>query len=46
MLTEETNKKLNTAPANPEAQIANEESAPEEPGKGNWREAFRSRTNH
>ncbi|MGA3314885.1 MAG: hypothetical protein ABSC64_00445 [Candidatus Korobacteraceae bacterium] len=42
MLTEETNKKLNTAPANPEAQIANEESAPEEPGKGNWREAFRA----
>jgi hypothetical protein len=26
MLTEETNKKLNTAPANPEAEIANEES--------------------
>ena len=42
MLTEETNKKLNTAPANPEAEIANEESAPEEPGKGNWREAFRA----
>ena len=42
MLTEETNKKLNTAPANPEAEIANEESAPEEIGKGNWREAFRA----
>ena len=42
MLTEETNKKLNTAPANPEAEIANEESAPEETGKGNWREAFRA----
>jgi len=42
MLTEETNKKLNTAPANPEAEVANEESAPEETGKGNWREAFRA----
>ena len=42
MLTEETNKKLNTAPANPEAELANEESAPEETGKGNWREAFRA----
>ena len=42
MLTEETNKKLNTAPANPEAEIGNEESAPEETGKGNWREAFRA----
>jgi hypothetical protein len=42
MPTEETNKKLNTAPANPEAEIANEESAPEETGKGNWREAFRA----
>ena len=42
MLTEETNKKLNTSPANPEAEIANEESAPEETGKGNWREAFRA----
>ena len=42
MLTEETNKELKTAPANPEAEIANEESAPEEPGKGNWREAFLS----
>ena len=42
MLTEETNKELKTAPANPEAEIANEESAPEETGKGNWREAFLS----
>jgi type IV secretory pathway VirB10-like protein len=42
MLTEETNKELNTAPANPEAEIANEKSAPEETGKGNWREAFRA----
>jgi len=42
MLTEETNKKLNTSPANPETEIANEESAPEETGKGNWREAFRA----
>ncbi len=42
MLTEETNKELKTAPANPETEIANEESAPEETGKGNWREAFLS----
>jgi len=42
MLTEETNKELKTAPANPEAEIANEESTPEERGKGNWREAFLS----
>ena len=42
MLTEETNKELKTAPANPEAEIANEESAPEETGKGNWRKAFLS----
>ena len=42
MLTEETNQELNTTPANPEAEIANEESAPEERGKGNWREAFLS----
>ena len=42
MLTEETNKELKTAPPNPEAEIANEESAPEERGKGTWREAFLS----
>ena len=42
MLTEETNKELNRAPANPETEIANEESAPEDTGKGNWREAFRA----
>ena len=42
MLTEETNKKLNISLANPETEIANEESAPEETGKGNWREAFRA----
>ena len=42
MLTEETNKELKTPPANPEAEIANEESAQEERGKGNWREAFLS----
>src|SRR5208337_1885550 len=42
MLTEETNKELNTAPANPDAEIANEESTAEERGKGNWREAFLS----
>ena len=40
MLTEETNKEQKTAPITPEAEIANEESAPEETGKGNWREAF------
>src|SRR5271165_5683017 len=42
MLTEETNKELKTSSANPEAEIANEESALEETGKGNWREAFLS----
>jgi len=42
MRTEETNKKLNTAPTTPEAEIANEEPAPEEPGRGNWLEAFRT----
>ena len=42
MLTEETDKTLNPTPASPEMEIANEESAPEETGKGNWREAFRA----
>ena len=42
MLSEETNKKLNAAPTPPESEIANEESAPEETRKGNWREAFRT----
>jgi type IV secretory pathway VirB10-like protein len=42
MLSEETNKKLNTPPTPPEAEIANEESTPEETRKGNWREAFRT----
>ena len=42
MLSEETNKKLNTAPTLPEAELVNEESAPEETRKGNWREAFRT----
>src|SRR5271157_4124428 len=42
MPTEETNKKLNTAPTTAEAEIAHEEPAPEETGKGNWREAFRA----
>jgi type IV secretory pathway VirB10-like protein len=42
MLTEETNKKLNPTPASPEMEIANEEPAPEETSKGNWREAFRA----
>ena len=42
MLTEETNKKLNTVPAGPESEIAAEESAPEDTGNGNWREAFRA----
>src|ERR1039458_8182245 len=40
MLTEETNKEPKTTPANPEAEIANEESTPEECSKGNWRQAF------
>jgi hypothetical protein len=34
MLTEETNKEPKTTPANPEEEIANEESTPEERGKG------------
>ena len=42
MLTEETNKELNTAPTTPEAEIATEEPAPEEPGKGTWRKDFRA----
>jgi hypothetical protein len=42
MPTEETKKKLKTAPRTPEPEIANEEPAPEETGKGNWREAFLS----
>jgi len=42
MLSDETNKKLNTAPTPPEAELVNEESAPEETRKGNWREAFRT----
>src|SRR5271165_75321 len=42
MLTEKTNKELNTAPTTPEAEIATEEPAPEEPGKGTWREDFRA----
>ena len=42
MLTEKTNKELNTDPLNPEAEIATEEPAPEEPGKGTWREDFRA----
>src|SRR5271157_5774592 len=42
MLTEETNKEPQTTPANPETEIANEESAAEETGKGTWREAFLS----
>jgi type IV secretory pathway VirB10-like protein len=42
MLNEKTNKQPNTVPANPDSEMAIEESAPEESGKGNWREAFRS----
>ena len=40
MLTEEKNKKLNTVPTNPEPEITNEDPAPQEPVRGNWREAF------
>jgi len=40
MPTEETKKVPNIDPANPETEMATEESAPEETGKGNWREAF------
>src|SRR5271169_5484373 len=42
MLTEERNKEPQTTPANPEAEISNEESSTEERGKGTWREAFLS----
>ena len=42
MSTDEMKKRLNTATPTPEPEIANEESAPEEPGKGNWRDAFLS----
>ena len=42
MPTEETKKKLDIAPPSPEPEIANEESASEETGTGNWREAFRA----
>jgi type IV secretory pathway VirB10-like protein len=40
MLTEETKKEANTAPTNPEAEMINEDPAPQEPVRGNWREAF------
>ena len=40
MPTEETKKAPNVDPASPEPEMATEESAPEETGKGNWREAF------
>ena len=40
MLNEETNKELNKVPTNPEAEIPNEEPAPQEPVRGSWREAF------
>jgi type IV secretory pathway VirB10-like protein len=40
MLTEETKKELKTAPTNPEAEVTNEEPTPQEPVRGNWREAF------
>ena len=42
MLTEETNREDNTVRTTPEADVANEEIPPEEPGKGTWREAFRT----
>src|SRR6516164_6664143 len=40
MLTEETKKELKTAPTDPEAEVTNEEPTPQEPVRGNWREAF------
>jgi type IV secretory pathway VirB10-like protein len=40
MLTEETKKDVPANTANAEPEIAHEEAAPEETGKGNWREAF------
>ena len=40
MLSEETNKELNKVPTKSEAEITNEEPAPQEPVRGNWREAF------
>ena len=40
MLTEETKKEPNAAPANPEPETTIEEPAPEETGRGTWREAF------
>jgi type IV secretory pathway VirB10-like protein len=40
MLNEETNKEVNKVPTNPEAKIPNGKPAPQEPGRGNWREAF------
>src|SRR6516162_5147122 len=40
MLTEETKKEIKKAPTDPEPEITNEEPAPQEPVRGNWREAF------
>ena len=40
MLTEETKKEINKAPTDPETEITNEDPAPQEPVRGNWREAF------
>src|SRR6516164_11243203 len=40
MPTEETKKVPNIDPANPETEMATEESVPDATGKGNWREAF------
>src|SRR3974390_2865853 len=40
MLTEETKKELKTAPTDPEGEVTNEEPTPQEPFRGNWREAF------
>jgi len=42
MRDKETKKDLNAAPTNPEPEIAQDEPAPEETGKGSWREAFRT----
>ena len=40
MLTEGTKKEIKKAPTDPEPEITNEEPAPQEPVRGNWREAF------
>src|SRR3974377_1794833 len=40
MLTEGTEKEIKKDPTDPEPETTNEEPAPQEPVRGNWREAF------